>query len=202
MEALLEQFLGLAPGLVPVLFVVARAIAIIIPPIPGVIVDTAGLALFPWWLGFMLAQIGMQLGGVTAFILARTLREPLVRKIAPLQSVEVWESQYSEKQKFWTLVLLRLASNAAFDYISYAAGLTKLRLSTFFLSSLLGTIPSMLLFYALGGALVSVIGPWAAALIGVAVSIVVLMNMKTIGESVMQITGGPKKEEHTHSPRP
>lgn len=188
MESLITDWLSYAPSLAPVIFIAARAIAIIIPPIPGFVVDTIGVTLFPWWLGFILAEIGIMTGAVVAFVLARFLREPLVRRVAPLKMVEEWESQYSEKQKFWTLVVLRLVSNAAFDYISYAAGLTKLRFSTFFLSSLIGTIPSMLMFYVMGGALVNLFGPWVTFGIGALVTVYVLMNFKSIGESVRLFT--------------
>ena len=180
----------------PIFFVIARAFAIIIPPIPGFIVDTAGLALFPWGMGFLLAETGIVLGGCVAFFLARTLREPLVKRVAPMKMVAEWESQYSEKQKFWTLVVLRLVSNAAFDYISYAAGLTKLRFSTFFFSSLLGTIPSMLLFYVMGGALVSFFGPWVTVGIGLLATVIILTQFGKIGEAVGQFTA-PKQSANT-----
>ena len=51
------------------------------------------------------------------------------------------------------MVALRLCTNSLFDYISYAAGLTRMSSWKFFLSSLIGSIPGLFLFYYFGGLL-------------------------------------------------
>lgn len=140
------------PALAPILFVVVRAVAIIIPPIPGVLIDTLGILMFGWAYGLVLGESGVLIGSLGSFWLARSFREPLVGRITSLRKVEVWEERYSERQKFWGLVGIRLVAIPLFDYISYAAGLTKIKWRTFILSTLLGTLPVMFAFYYFGEA--------------------------------------------------
>ena len=138
------------PIFAPILFVVARAIAIVIPPIPGIAVDVLGIWAFGWIYGFVLGELGILIGSLIAFWLARRFREPLVRRLAPLRVVEEWEGKYSEHQKFWVLVGIRLIAIPLFDYISYAAGLTKIKWGTFIFSTLVGTSPTIFVLYYFG----------------------------------------------------
>lgn len=145
-----KQLLLTYPVLAPVLFVIIRAIAIVIPPIPGVAIDLVGIWVFGWVYGFILGETGVLVGSFVAFLLARKFREPLVKRMAPLRVVEKWEEKYSEQQKFFALVGIRLIAIPLFDYISYAAGLTKIKLNTFIFSTLLGTLPTMFILYYFG----------------------------------------------------
>jgi len=149
MESIKETLL-MYPILAPFLFVLLRALTVVVPPIPGIVIDLIGIAVFGWVYGLILGELGVLLGSVIAFLLARKFREPLVFRLAPLKVIEKWENKYSETQKFWTLVGIRLMTVPLFDYICYAAGLTKVRLSIFVFSTLLGTIPVMFLSYYLG----------------------------------------------------
>ncbi len=151
MEEFLATLFANHPILAPLLFIVLRAFAIIIPPIPGWVMDVVAIPTFGWMWGFIYALIGMFLGAVVSFWIARLFREPVVRRITSLKAVHEWESRVSEKKKFWTLVLIRLPTSAIFDYISYAAGLTKISFTKFFFASLIGGAPSLFFLYFFGG---------------------------------------------------
>lgn len=149
-EALRELLLAY-PLLAPAVFIVARSLAIIIPPIPGVFIDIAGIAAFGWWKGFLLAETGLMLGAMVSFWIARRFREPVIRRITSLEKISQWERTLGETKTFWALVLLRLPTNAVFDYVSYAAGLLNISYHRFFLSSLIGNLPGTFLFFLFGG---------------------------------------------------
>ncbi len=151
MQETLVVFLKEHYLIAPLVFILLRSTSIIIPPIPGLIFDLVGIAVFGPVLGFIYAETGSMLGAMIAFLIARHLRQPVVKRLISLQKLEKWEKTVSEHKKFWTLVAMRLPTNAFFDYISYAAGLTRIKASTFFFSSLLGNLPIMILFYAFGG---------------------------------------------------
>lgn len=151
MEETLTQLMKDYPTVAPLIFILARAIAIIIPPIPGAVVDIPGMVAFGWELAFIYAEIGIMLGAMTAFYLARIFREPLVRWIAPLRKVQEWEETLSEREQFWAWVGLRLPTNPVFDTVSYAAGLTKCSPGMFFATTLVGNLPTMFIFYFVGG---------------------------------------------------
>lgn len=147
----LVQVLSEYKIIAPILFILLRALSVIIPPIPGIIFDLPGILVFGWVWGLIYAEIGVMLGAMIAFFIARTFREPAIRRVGFLRKVAEWEKAVSEEKKFWALTALRLPTNVAFDYISYAAGLTAIRPVIFFFSTLLGNIPAMFVVYYFGG---------------------------------------------------
>lgn len=147
---LIQLFIG-HPLIAPILFIIIRALAIIFPPILGISIDLPGIFIFGWLKGFIYAEIGIMLGAMIAFWIARKFRKPLMKKFISFDKLHTWENKLSENQKFWTLVALRLPTNPLFDYISYAAGLTQINTIKFFFSTLIGNIPSVFLVFYFGG---------------------------------------------------
>lgn len=151
MQETLVQFFKNYPIIAPIIFILLRSVAVIIPPIPGLVFDLVGIAVFGPLVGFIYAETGVVLGAMVAFYIARRFREPVVKRFASLRKVNKWEQTVSERKKFWALVAIRLPTNAFFDYISYGAGLTTIKAGKFFLSTLIGSMPMMLAVYFLGG---------------------------------------------------
>ena len=151
MEAYLTSILTTYPVVAPALFVIARMLPIVIPEIPGLIFDLVGVAIFGWKLGLVLALIGALLGSSVSFFIARRFREAVVKHFVPLQKLHELEARYSEKQKFWTLVGARFITSPFFDYVNYAAGLTRMSFPTFISSTFIGILPYAFIVYYFGG---------------------------------------------------
>ncbi len=151
MSELLKELLIQYPLIAPLTFIIGRTIPVVIAPIPGILIDLIGLYYFVWWYGFILAEIGILLGSAIVFWISRKFREPLLKRFLSIQKLHAWEDSYSEKQKFWGLVFIRLTTSPMFDYISYAAGLTKISFWKYMLSTFIGTLPLMLGIYYFGG---------------------------------------------------
>lgn len=134
---------------VSILFIFLRALPVIIAPIPGVVVDAFGIATFGIFKGFLLAEAGIVLGSAVAFGIGRFGRK-LLRKKAFFKQLEEWEKQIDPNSSFWTLVLARFVSSPAFDYISYAAGLTTLTFKRYMAATVIGTLPIMFIIYTVG----------------------------------------------------
>src|SRR3989344_3930389 len=151
----MEEFLnGLYlqfPLAAPQIFIIVRSLAIIIPPISGTAMDIPAILIFGWVEGFIYAEIGVMLGALAAFLIARKFRERAIRLFVTLRHLHKWEAELSENRKFWYLVALRFFTSPFFDYISYAAGLTKIGLGKFMLTTFIGTLPIMLGTYYFGG---------------------------------------------------
>lgn len=150
MEEYLSALLLAHPILAPILYVFLRAIPVVIPPIPGVVLDIVGVAIFGWKLGLFLGVIGALLGASVSFFIARYFRESAVKYFVPLQKLHELEASYSERKKFWALVALRFITSPFFDYASYAAGLTRMSYITFILSTLIGVLPFAFVIYYFG----------------------------------------------------
>ena len=151
MEEFLTNLLFNYPLLAPILFILIRIVPIVIAPIPGIPVDIVGIFVFGWAMGFVLSVIGVMIGAMVAFWIGRYFRESLIRRFASLQKVREWEDKYSERQKFWALVFVRATTSPFFDYISYAAGLSKISTTKFFFSTFIVTVPIMFSIYYFGG---------------------------------------------------
>src|SRR3989344_1035201 len=131
------DFIKVYPAAAPVIIIFFRFIGIVLAPLPGAPISFASIAVLPWWEAWIYNFIGAELGVITAFWIARKFRERVVARFAPLQKVHEWQDKISEKKQFWAFVGLRLTALVAFDFITYAAGLSKLRFAPFLLACLL-----------------------------------------------------------------
>lgn len=188
MQEFLAQLLSDYPIAAPVIFILVRSLAIIIPPIPGWAMDLVAIPTFGWLKGFIFAGIGTMLGAVVSFWIARKFRELVVKRITSLDKIHEWEDRVSESKKFWTFVAIRLPTSALFDYISYAAGLTKMSFAKFFFATLLGATPSLFSFYFFGGLfLQGGIYYYAVAFLGVVVTIGLIFGKERLIEKCYKL---------------
>lgn len=165
----------------PLVFVLVRVASVVISPIPGIAVDAPGIAIFGWQAALMYAEIGILVGAAICFALARTFREPMLKRVGFLRHVQYWQSRLSEREEFWVWVGLRLTTNPAFDYLSYAAGLTRSSFGMFMLSTFLGSLPSMVLVFMLGGEIAKRGYPFAILLVGVLILLGVSIRRRIFG---------------------
>lgn len=93
----------------------------------------------PFFTGFA-TVIGWTVGATVAFLIARHAGRPLLRRFVRLREIEKYERFIPEHSRFWWLVFLRVIDPT--DMLSYVIGLfSSVRLGTYVLSTILGTIP-------------------------------------------------------------
>lgn len=134
---------------VALLFVLLRTIPVLIAPIPGIVVDLFGIAMFGPLKGFILAEIGLVLGSSLAFLIGRFGRKILAR-FDKLEQLQAWERYINPNQSILLLAGARAISTPVFDYISYAAGFTSMSFWRFTLATAIGTTPIMFVIYFFG----------------------------------------------------
>jgi uncharacterized membrane protein YdjX (TVP38/TMEM64 family) len=139
------------PIIAPIIFIIVRILPIVIPPIPGLLIDIIGIAVFGWFYGFILAEIAVLSASMISFYIGRKFREPLLGKFISIKKIHEWEDKLSEKEKFWALIGLRFVSSPFFDIMNYIAGLTKIKASTYFFTTLIVTAPLGFMIYYFGG---------------------------------------------------
>ena len=135
----------------PITIILLRAATNILAPLPGSPIAFASLAVLPWWQAWLYNLAGIQLGTVIAFFIARKFREPVVARFVSLRDIHAWQERVSKQKQFWGFAGLRLVAILAYDFVSYAAGLSKLPFLLFFGASLLVDVPLTLIFFYLGG---------------------------------------------------
>lgn len=135
------------PYTAPLIIILWRIIGIVIPPIPGGILSFALIPFLGWFWSYVYAVIGMMTGACIAFFIARKFREPLLSRFVSLKELHTWQDRLSNKTEFFTFLGIRLSTGSIMDFISYAAGLSKISFKRFFIITLISEIPYVVSFY-------------------------------------------------------
>ncbi len=121
----------------------------LVAPVPSFVITFAnGLAFGVFW-GWMLSLFGHTLAAAVCFGISRALgRVPVEILVgrAGLESADRW----FEKWGLYAVFVARLFPGVAFDAVSYAAGLTRMRFRSFIVATALGIFPQTLLYSFLG----------------------------------------------------
>lgn len=141
--------LGLGWVSIPV-FIIVQAIQVIIPILPAAIGCSVGVIVYgPVW-GFVFNYIGICLGSVIAFLLARTYGLPLVRRLVAKKQFEKYAKLLDCGKAFNRIFTIAIfAPVAPDDLLCYLAGLTPMSLKKFTLIILLGK-PLAIFLYSAG----------------------------------------------------
>lgn len=113
----------------------------------------SGLAFGAFW-GSVYTVVGATLSAVVAFVVAKRVGHVLLREELESPRVQAIQQQLEENGFFYVL-LLRLIPFLNFDLVSYAAGVSNIRLGHFTLATLIGVIPGICAYNILGSSLVS-----------------------------------------------
>ena len=118
-------------------------------PVPSFLITFAnGLAFGVFW-GWMLSLFGHVLAASVCFGISRSLGRVPVEVLvgrAGLESADRWFARWG----MYAVFAARLVPGVAFDVISYAAGLTRMRFRSFLAATALGIFPQTLLYSFLG----------------------------------------------------
>src|SRR5215216_3404816 len=121
----------------------------LVAPVPSFLITFAnGLAFGVFW-GWMLSLFGHVLAAAVCFGISRSLGrvpvEVLVGRTG-LESTDRWFAKWG----IYAVFVGRLIPGVAFDVISYAAGLTRMRFRNFLAATALGIFPQTFLYSYLG----------------------------------------------------
>lgn len=149
-QAKMEAFLQSCGVFAPLLFVFLQAVQVVIPILPGAVGCVYGVIFWGAVKGFIFNYIGICIGSVWAFLLARNFGREFVLQITGNKFYEKY-SKYLVKENhfekiFAILIFLPLAPD---DFLCYLAGISKIPLKRFTLIILLGK-PLAILLYSMG----------------------------------------------------
>jgi uncharacterized membrane protein YdjX (TVP38/TMEM64 family) len=141
-------------------------------PLPAFVITLANGLLFGAFWGTILSWSSAMVGAAVCFGIARTLGRPVVERLVgavPLAKADAFFERYGSH----AVLITRLIPIISFDVVSYAAGLTPIRLLPFLVATGIGQLPATIAYSVLGENLTSTskIGLWA---IGVLASLMVL----------------------------
>lgn len=145
----LQQYIQKFGMFGPIILVIVQAVQVVIPILPGFLGCAAGAVLFGSAGGFWCNYIGISLGSIIAFILARKYGITLVQSIFPKDKYEKY-SEWAGKSKSYTVLLFLGMVLPLFpdDFFCYFSGLTKMNIRKFTTIIILGK-PWCILVYSI-----------------------------------------------------
>lgn len=189
----LAQNVRATGGLAPLLLIALLVVQSVVVPLPSQPVLMAAGFVYGAWIGFAISWLGVLLGAIACFGIARTLGRPAVVRFANpdrLSAVDHYVSERGLGRSFVAILSLRLFAHFSFDVASYACGLVRFPFGWFALATALGEIPKVLLFTTLGAGLGEMPG-WIGLAIGASVVATVGAFLLLRRSSTMQSSTKP-----------
>ena len=149
-EEALRSFLSVWGNWAPALFIGIQILQVVIPVIPGGLTLAAGVLLFgPWW-GFLYNYVGIAVGSICNFLLARSYGKPFVQSMVSEKVFDKYIGWLDKKDRFDKLFALAIFLPVApDDFLCMLAGLTKMTLKRFTAIILLAK-PASIFAYSIG----------------------------------------------------
>lgn len=146
----MEAFLKQCGLLAPIAFVFLQAIQVVIPILPGAVGCLYGVILFGAFYGFVLNYIGICIGSIWAFLIARHFGQEFVRKMTGKKFMDKYSKYLARQNRFEKLfALLIFLPVAPDDFLCYPAGVSEMKFKNFTVIILLGK-PAAILMYSMG----------------------------------------------------
>ncbi len=127
---------------------------VVIPVLPGFLGCAVGSVMFGPLVGFLCNYIGIGLGSIAAFLLARRYGTPLIEDLFPQEKYRKWSERLSNSKSYvaflFAAMILPLFPD---DFLCYLSGVTKMSTRRFSAIIWIGK-PWCILAYSLGFALI------------------------------------------------
>lgn len=151
MEGLKQYILsfGIWAPIISFLLMILQSVA---APLPAFVITFANAALFGWVYGAILSWSSAMAGAALCFYIARFLGRNTVENLTSrfaLKNVDDFFDKYGKH----TILIARLLPFMSFDLVSYAAGLTSMSFTSFFIATGVGQLPATIVYSYVGGML-------------------------------------------------
>jgi len=128
----------------PLVYILAQIIQVIVAPIPGGAIEFLGGYLFGVKIGFIYSMIGLILGSLGAFHIARIFEKVAVEKLVPSQTMKKFNYLIGHEGVILSFLLF-LIPGFPKDALCYILGLTPMHTGIFLVISTIGRIPGTLI---------------------------------------------------------
>ncbi len=140
MQKFIMQF-GAAAGII---FVLIQIIQVVIPVIPGGVSCVVGVVVFGAGMGFVYNYVGICIGSILVFLIAKRYGRPLMVKMFDKKLIDKYENWTEKNGRFTKLFALAIFLPVApDDFLCYLAGTTRMKLKTFTAVILFGKLLSI-----------------------------------------------------------
>lgn len=131
----------------PIIFILLQIVQVVIPIIPGGISNLIGVLVFGPLMGFIYNYIGIVIGSIINFFLARFYGQSFVRVFVKEKTYNKYIGWLNQGKKFDVFFALAIVSPIApDDFLCMLAGLTNMSFKRFLIIILLGKPPTLFIY--------------------------------------------------------
>lgn len=146
----LQTFVKRFGGAGIVFFVLFQIVQVVFPILPGGISCLAGVLLYGSWVGFLCNYVGICMGSMVAFGIAKNLGRTAFEKKFSKRQIQIFESWTSKDSRFLKMFAIAIFFPVApDDLLCYLAGTTAMTWRQFICIILLGK-PFSIALYSMG----------------------------------------------------
>lgn len=126
-------------------------VSTVIPPLPIPIplVEIASGLVFGLWYGFLLNWFSQILSSVIAYYIAQHIGKKILKRFSKYKFLEFYIN-YIKRSGPIAVFITRAALVSPFNIVSFLAGLTEMKFSSFLIATSLGTVSESLLYAFIG----------------------------------------------------
>lgn len=135
-----------------IIYIITVSLATVIPPFVAVPLQLSVASRYGLVWSFIFTMTGNVLGAIVAYLLARKLGWPIIRKLFKDKQIKKAKNVVN-RYTFWHIVWSRMIFAGISDVLSYVCGLTEITLGKFIISTIIADIPSTYLILAFGNRL-------------------------------------------------
>ncbi|WP_324824061.1 TVP38/TMEM64 family protein [Sinanaerobacter sp. ZZT-01] len=132
------------------LYIGLQILQIVICIIPGQMMQFAAGYVYYFWIGFFLSMIGIGLGTVITFYLARILGKNAMHVLFGEKKINHFIEMLNSKRAYMVIFILYLIPGFPKDLITYAAGVSEIKLKPYLVLSLVGRTPALMATIMIG----------------------------------------------------
>lgn len=138
----------------PVALTLFQAVQVVVPVLPGYLGCAAGAVAFGCMPGFWCNYIGISIGSIIAYFLARKYGINLILSLFPQKQYEKWSARIEKSRSYgWFLFVATLLPLFPDDFLCYFSGLMKMNSKKFIWIIILGK-PWCILAYSVAFGLI------------------------------------------------
>lgn len=132
-QAKMKAYLANKQIIGPVVFVLIQIIQVVIPVIPGGISLLGGVVFFGPLMGFIYNYVGICIGSLIIFFLARYYGKPFILRLVSEETLDKYMKWTKNQRKYnWFFAICIAAPAAPDDVLCMISGLTQMKPWTYF----------------------------------------------------------------------
>lgn len=126
------------------IYIGVQIFQIVVSIIPGQIIQFAAGYAYNFWLAYLFSIIGIALGTLLTFYIAKLLGHDFVHMAFGEERVNKYMKRINSKKGFIILFILFLIPGVPKDMLTYVAGVSEIRFLPFLIMNLVGRTPALM----------------------------------------------------------